>query len=57
MRTYECVNIISQENYDEVKSKVTSTVNKMSSSVAAAASVVVDATKNDDDGKGKQEGK
>lgn len=37
-------------DYDGVKSKVTETVNKMASTVAAAASSVADATKPGDDG-------
>ena len=37
-------------DYDGVKSKVTTGVNKMASSVAAAASAVADATKPEENG-------
>ena len=37
-------------DYDDVKSKVTTSVNKMASSVAAAASAVADATKPEENG-------
>ena len=41
---------IEKPDYDGVKTKVTTGVNKMASSVAAAASAVADATKPEENG-------
>ena len=49
--TFGCENLSSQENYDELKSKVASTVNVMASTVAKAAGTVANATKSEDDKK------
>ena len=49
--TFGSENLSSQENYDELKSKVTATVNVMASTVAKAAGTVAIATKSEDDKK------
>ena len=49
--TFGYENLSSQENYDELKSKVTATVNVMASTVAKAAGTVANATKSEDDKK------